>query len=436
MSLRIKQKADIWSLGCVMSEAAIWLGEGYEGLLAYRAARSEMTENISKRLGDCFHDGHAPLATVFEAHETLLARGRLRTCDRVTPRVLSMIRDDMLRADPNERLDCQQLSGRASEILRQLAASSPSSSTFSKASMTMASKSRPLHLPNDSNGSTASQQRRQASRMPSNPQSPSRPGHGVHKAASGHRSSSITSNDHVEEPGPMSDYDSERDETEPRGKLGSRPSYPKPRGTRSSQWQNAEDDHVRPPQVAYPIRARFDRKEPTRHTERSTDPLQKSFTQPLYSKGQNTRQEHLDDCQVFQDLIDNGKSRNDNTPRGSGGILRTAQSSNYRMEGEIEAPIDVPSLVSNQPFSRQPPYQNDNQMGPNSSQDTNFAIRPRRRADLPVLQVIQAINWQAQEKENARFTNRLRKNIKAEVDLPGQYLLGRVGRRDHVCIEV
>ena len=92
---QVNQKVDIWSLGCVFSEAAVWLVYGKDHLLEYRRRRGNETEQIKGfRDGNCFHDGENVLTTVKTIHKTLPADVRL--CDRVTRRIVNMVTDEML----------------------------------------------------------------------------------------------------------------------------------------------------------------------------------------------------------------------------------------------------------------------------------------------------------------------------------------------------
>jgi hypothetical protein len=68
---------DIWSLGCLLSETAVWTVDGKTGLQKYLTLRRWQTANkIVSEMGyyGCFHDGQAPLPAVFEMHKRI--RGR------------------------------------------------------------------------------------------------------------------------------------------------------------------------------------------------------------------------------------------------------------------------------------------------------------------------------------------------------------------------
>lgn len=92
---QVNQNVDIWSLGCVFSEAAVWLVYGNGQLLEYQRRRGIETEQINGfRDGNCFHDGRQVLTTVTDIHKTLPAD--VRVCDHVTRRIISMVTDEML----------------------------------------------------------------------------------------------------------------------------------------------------------------------------------------------------------------------------------------------------------------------------------------------------------------------------------------------------
>ena len=88
--LLVRQDVDIWSLGCVFSEAAVWVVRGKDGLSEYRRRRGLKTVEIPDfRDGDCFHDGLQVLPIVTETHGTLAED--MRRCDHVTGATVDMV---------------------------------------------------------------------------------------------------------------------------------------------------------------------------------------------------------------------------------------------------------------------------------------------------------------------------------------------------------
>lgn len=81
--LQSEEKEDVWSLGCIFSEAAHWIKGGSTGLKEYRQARLDETRqlpNFSEQ--GCFHDGVNPLKAVQESH--LISRRSLQDEDFIT----------------------------------------------------------------------------------------------------------------------------------------------------------------------------------------------------------------------------------------------------------------------------------------------------------------------------------------------------------------
>ncbi len=65
ISSYVKQNVDVWSFGCVLSEAAIWVVRGWAGLLEYRSRRARaIGEIVDFDGGDCFHNGETVLPIV------------------------------------------------------------------------------------------------------------------------------------------------------------------------------------------------------------------------------------------------------------------------------------------------------------------------------------------------------------------------------------
>ncbi|KAF2263815.1 kinase-like protein [Lojkania enalia] len=78
--ITIDSKIDIWSLGAVFSEAAIWSVRGMEGLEDYRHGRREATEKneglVNAGYEACFHNGETVLDIVAEMHADAYKRCR------------------------------------------------------------------------------------------------------------------------------------------------------------------------------------------------------------------------------------------------------------------------------------------------------------------------------------------------------------------------
>jgi hypothetical protein len=94
-TLREGQNSDIWSLGCIYSEAARWLTDGHRGIQAYRQERQRETSQIQGfRDRDCFHDGEKLLTCVRQCHKNSVRN--LRPEDFITRHVVEALIGDML----------------------------------------------------------------------------------------------------------------------------------------------------------------------------------------------------------------------------------------------------------------------------------------------------------------------------------------------------
>ncbi|CZR62093.1 uncharacterized protein PAC_11990 [Phialocephala subalpina] len=105
-TIKIEQSVDMWSLGCVFSEAAVWIANGYDELLKYRATRKAHAEQagVDNGGGGCFHDGERLLDVVKEFHQDSLAV--LRASDYITKDVLDLV--SYLLVKHEGRLNAQQ----------------------------------------------------------------------------------------------------------------------------------------------------------------------------------------------------------------------------------------------------------------------------------------------------------------------------------------
>ena len=93
-TLKIHQEVDIWSLGCIFSEAVRWLPLRHRGVVDYTEERKAEINAILAFDGvDCFHDGQKVLGAVHKSNE--IARQSLLRRDFITDKVIEMI-DDML----------------------------------------------------------------------------------------------------------------------------------------------------------------------------------------------------------------------------------------------------------------------------------------------------------------------------------------------------
>jgi hypothetical protein len=93
--LNVKQSVDIWSLGCVFSEVAVWVVHDKSRLETYRQMRLDETEQLYDfRDQGCFHDGQKALLSVSTMHDTVF--DNVRYTDHVTRSVIKKMVDEML----------------------------------------------------------------------------------------------------------------------------------------------------------------------------------------------------------------------------------------------------------------------------------------------------------------------------------------------------
>lgn len=116
-TVHFEPEVDIWSLGCIFSEAAAWVVHGREGLEAYRKMRHDETQ-ISRNFenGRAFHDGEAVLRSVNMMHQKV--RQNLRISDHITGHAVETVITKML-----DELDCRlsvkQVWSKSQNILKE-----------------------------------------------------------------------------------------------------------------------------------------------------------------------------------------------------------------------------------------------------------------------------------------------------------------------------
>lgn len=114
LTLRVGQAVDIWSLGAVLSEFAVWLVCGLVELNQYRRARNVATQDLTD-LG-CFHDGHGKLLPCVREFNQRAIDSR-RVGDHVTKKVVHHLINGMLYAKSEARPNAIYLVQSSGEIL-------------------------------------------------------------------------------------------------------------------------------------------------------------------------------------------------------------------------------------------------------------------------------------------------------------------------------
>lgn len=107
--LIVTPAVDIWSIGCVFSEAAVWANDGWDRLAEYRRRRSIEVANKGGGKGEyVFHFEGNLLETVKDIHANIL--GKTVVEKRITRLILDRLVSDMLQPEtrPHAKLVCEK----------------------------------------------------------------------------------------------------------------------------------------------------------------------------------------------------------------------------------------------------------------------------------------------------------------------------------------
>ncbi|OTA62684.1 kinase-like protein [Hypoxylon sp. EC38] len=118
---RVGSEVDIWSLGCVFSEAAVWAVCGQPGLRDYLERRFQETQRFDSMarsgFAGCFHNGNEPLNAVTLMHAHILHSKR--HWDTITPEIVRLIQESMLLEPMGPRKSARDLLQRSERLLKE-----------------------------------------------------------------------------------------------------------------------------------------------------------------------------------------------------------------------------------------------------------------------------------------------------------------------------
>ena len=112
----VDQAVDIWSLGGVFSEVAVWVVHGKHGLDAYRQRRQEETNDLPGfKDGRAFHNGQEVLQSVCITHDKVSEN--VRNSDHITRSIVKRMITEMLD-EADSRPNSNQLWTKSQRILK------------------------------------------------------------------------------------------------------------------------------------------------------------------------------------------------------------------------------------------------------------------------------------------------------------------------------
>lgn len=115
--VQVRPDVDIWSIGCVFSEVAVWSRFGWHRVLEYRRRRrAEVKRRLDIDGEDLFHDGRDVLQAVQDMHEDITDRPR--TFDNVTVEIVRLLDYDLLLNETEPRYSAKQVFHKSRRIIK------------------------------------------------------------------------------------------------------------------------------------------------------------------------------------------------------------------------------------------------------------------------------------------------------------------------------
>lgn len=109
------QMGDVFALGCILSEFAVWISSGLSGLNGYRSDRRQEAEDCGTQNISAFHDGQNLLQAV--AYWNNVAIETRTDEDKITEAIMQQVVEEMLCEDGDARPTTRQLKVKINRIL-------------------------------------------------------------------------------------------------------------------------------------------------------------------------------------------------------------------------------------------------------------------------------------------------------------------------------
>jgi len=455
-NIKIEQGVDIWSLGCMFSEAAIWIAHGYNGIEEYRNSRRLATNHIDGfRESDCFHDGQDVLPVVhewyFEAHTVL------RQADFITKAVLSLVEHDMLVV-PGYRASAQQLWGksvtilqRAKDQLNQLNLAHTSDISSGDVSIRSPRKTSPESPPSASGSRFRSSavvvdatRAAHVGRSSTAQESPELPPPGL--PPSRHQSAMQAARNHQQRSSTHGEPSSQYSQIAPGGRRDYSPDrLPSRKSTRTQRstsadfdggsWQRSKVSFSNPEnQYNGPHQSHHLVESPEQDDDSLRLQQQRPATTPSRSnKGSRPGSKYMHGEDDDNEMQYRGGTFGSSYPHASlpSRVRKETQSSTATTTTEEDSSTTAPTLKAPEPS----PKSKRNASFKKSTKAKRNEPKQETMQEKPYLSVAKAGVWKAQSQAQATLgfgSSKIRLGPTPE-PLPHAYLMQRLERRDHVC---
>ncbi|KAH7308564.1 kinase-like domain-containing protein [Stachybotrys elegans] len=115
----VDEGVDMWAMGCILIETAVWISFGEQGRQDFRDMRMKETAQLPDHKNDgrsdCFHDNERVLKCVEQVGEWIRTNGR--QCDTITPLVVDLVLKHLL-LEAGQRITSRILYNRLSVLIK------------------------------------------------------------------------------------------------------------------------------------------------------------------------------------------------------------------------------------------------------------------------------------------------------------------------------